>query len=150
MVQTIGEVISLDRNYKRYTAALLIAAAAALVVCAFSLSLKQKTSLAVQGTPQQSYTNYYISKPSPSQEMPETGMSSNPDPGKNGASLREEEYLITIHDGKIGVFRSGESSPFLTADIDVYLLPEKDVDILRSGIRVSGFSAVKSVLEDYE
>lgn len=140
----------MNRKYQRYTAALLAVAAAALIVCAVSLSLKRRTSLAVQGAPEQSYTSYYSSKPAPSQEMPEMGLSSTEDSQKAGSSQREEEYLITVHNGKIGVFREGEASPFLTADVDVYLLPKADMDILRRGIRVSSFSAVRSVLEDYE
>ena len=63
---------------------------------------------------------------------------------------REESYLVTVYDGKIGVFREGEDEPFLTADTEVYLLPREDVAILEKGIRAQGFGAVKSILEDYQ
>ena len=128
-----------SKNYKKYTLLLLIVTVAALVVCAAAFSLK-RDAVAAQGNPEKNYTSYYNPKPSPSQERAESRES----------SAETEEYLITVYNGKIGVFRGGETSPFLTADTDVYLLPEEDVKILKKGIRADSFTAVKSILEDYE
>lgn len=127
------------RKYKKYTMFALIVTAAALVICAAALSLK-RDAVAVQGNPEKNYTSYYTPKPSPSQESQNFPESSE----------IEEEYLVTVYNGKIGVFRGGEAKPFLTADTDVYLLPDEDVAILRKGIRAKSFSEVKGILEDYE
>lgn len=152
------------KNYKKYTLALLIVTVAALVVCAASFALKRDAAMAVQGNPEQAYTSYYSPKPSASQENGNGGNSSQQSvaeqsekaarseesaASKSGAGAKES-YLITVYDGKIGVFRNGEPEPFLTADIDVYLLPGEDLKILRKGIRAESFSEVKGILEDYE
>ncbi len=134
--------------FKKSMPVLFSITAAALIVCAAALGLKRDASVAAQAGLKESYTSYYSPKPSPSQEMPESAAalpSSRPSSGE-----KAEEYLITVYNGKIGVFRGGETAPFLIADTDVYLLPERDVSILRQGIRVDSFPAVKSVLEDYE
>lgn len=152
------------KNYKKYTLALLIVTVAALVVCAASFALKRDASMAVQGNPEQTYTSYYSPKPSASQENGNGGNSSQQSVAEQSekAALSEESaaskngsgakgsYLITVYDGKIGVYRNGEPEPFLTADIDVYLLPGEDLKILRKGIRAESFSEVKGILEDYE
>lgn len=160
MAHTMPEVIILihNRSYKQYTLFLLIVTVIALVVCAASLSLKQKETLAVQGNAEQNHVEYYTSKASSSQENSESpernsGLRPTTPPPSSTASKPEEEkesYLVTVHEGKIGVFRSGESEPFLTADVDVYLLPAEDLSLLRKGIRAESFGAVKSILEDYE
>lgn len=147
-----------NRSYKQYTLILLIITVIALVVCAATLPLKQKEPLAVQGNPQQSNMEYYTSKAGASQESSVSSASSRlrptspPSSSTAGTSSAQEEenYLVTVHEGKIGVFRSGESEPFLTADVDVYLLPGEDLALLKKGIRAESFGAVKSILEDYE
>lgn len=147
------------KNYKKYTLALLIVTVAALVVCAASFALKRDASMAVQGNPEQTYTSYYSPKPAASQENGNLGNSSqqsqvssenHSSKAETSSRVEKESYLITVYDGKIGVFRNGEPEPFLTADIDVYLLPGEDLKILRKGIRAESFSEVKGILEDYE
>lgn len=148
-----------SKNYKKYTLALLIVTVAALVVCAASFALKRDASMAVQGNPEQAYTSYYSPKPTASQENGIGGNSSlqsqassenHSSKAETSSKAEKESYLITVHDGKIGVYRNGEPAPFLTADIDVYLLPSEDLKILRKGIRAESFSEVKGILEDYE
>lgn len=137
-----------DEAYKRYTMLLLIAAAAALVVCAAAMSLKRDSEAAMANA-EQSLSGYYISKQGASQENSE--LVSGHSMQKNEKIYDErEKYFITIHDGKIGVFKSGEKKPYLTADVDVYLLPGEDLAILRKGLYAHGISEVKSILEDYE
>ncbi len=150
--------MSNERKYKRFTMYLLIITAAALVVCAASTALKQKNSLAVQGNPQQSMLEYYTAKESASQESdrPAQGSLRPTEPPKSSlssaseSSAEKESYLVTVHNGKIGVFRGGESEPFLTADIQVYLLPAEDLSLLKKGIYAESLAEVKSILEDYE
>lgn len=153
------------KNYKKYTLALLIVTVAALVVCAASFALKRDAATAVQGNPEQTYTSYYSPKPSASQENGNGGKPSQQSGTKQGEKAArtqessesktestgtKESYLVTVYNGKIGVYRNGEPEPFLTADIDVYLLPSEDLKILRKGIRAESFSEVKGILEDYE
>ena len=45
---------------------------------------------------------------------------------------------------------SNWEQPFLTADVDVYLLPEEDIALLRKGLTAQSLTEVKSILEDYE
>ena len=92
----------------------------------------------MQGQPEKNLTEYYTPNAAASQE------------NRGETPSREESYLVTVYDGKIGVFREGEDEPFLTADTEVYLLPREDVAILEKGIRAQGFGAVKSILEDYQ
>lgn len=144
------------KDYRKRTFLLAAITAAAVLVCAVSFVLKREASTAVQSTAKQTYIGYYTAKPSSSQETVKMEASSSPvsdgSPSSGGTSspAGDERYLITVHEGKIGVFRLGETSPFLISDIDVYLLPEEDLSLLRKGIRVTGFGAVKGVLEDYE
>ena len=80
--------------------------------------------------------------------MPPVG--STAPPASETPAADRETYLITLYRGQVGVFRAGESEPFLTAPIQVYLLPQADREYLEQGVRVTGMSAVKAVLEDYE
>lgn len=57
---------------------------------------------------------------------------------------------MAVYDGKIGVFRQGEAEPFLTADVEVYLLPQEDIALLRAGLEADTLAEVKAILEDYQ
>lgn len=133
----------MDRNksviFKKYTLLFLVITIVALVISAAALSLK-RDAVAVQGAPEKNTLKYYTSTDAASQE---SALSSS-------SSQTEEQYLVTVYNGKIGVFRGNETSPFLTADIDVYLLPSEDISILKKGIPAESFSQVKRILEDYE
>ncbi|CDD30289.1 uncharacterized protein BN815_01523 [Firmicutes bacterium CAG:94] len=59
-------------------------------------------------------------------------------------------YRVAVYDGKIGVFRQGEAEPFLTADVEVYLLPQEDIALLRAGLEADTLAEVKAILEDYQ
>lgn len=130
-----------SKRYKKYTLLLVIVTVVALIVCVAALSTKHN-AVAAQGNPENSDTSYYTPKPTLSQETASS----------QEASQQEdvEEYLVSVYNGKIGVFRKGEASPFLIADTQVYLLPQEDIDILQKGIAAKGLSQVKSILEDYE
>lgn len=130
------------KNYKKQTLILSIVTMTALVVSAASFSLKQNAAVAVQGDPTKNASSYYTLNSFSSQESQNSQVSS--------AAPESEHYLITVCDGKIGVYKNGASYPFLTADVDVYLLPEEDLRLLRKGIVTGSFMEVKSILEDYE
>lgn len=141
-----------DMAYKKYTLALLIVAVAAMVVCAAAFSLKRDT--AVQTATKQSPTGYYSPNTGVSQEN-EDGENADKTnnltaEGKAAAVQDDDSYTVTVYNGKIGVFKNNESKPFITADVDVYLLPQDDIDILKKGLHANNFSQVKSILEDYE
>ena len=48
------------------------------------------------------------------------------------------------------MFRQGETEPFLTADVEVYLLPQEDIALLRAGLEADTLAEVKAILEDYQ
>lgn len=143
MPHTSAEVISLDdkkpKDYKKPTMLAAIITVAALVVTLVSLSLRQEETVPVQGSPAQNGMSYYTPKPAASQE------SSQPPP-----SSQEGPFTVSIYDGKIGVFQPGETTPFLTADVDVYLLPEEDIALLRKGLTAQTLWEVRAILEDYQ
>lgn len=141
------------KKEKTYTSVLLTITVAAIIVCAAAFTLKRDAPVMTQGSPEQGNTSYYSLNSLSSQENEGKAAVSREEAASKSSSVppeKKERYLITVHDGKIGVFREGETSPFLIADTEVYLLPEEDIKILRKGIRVDSFSAVKGVLEDYE
>lgn len=127
------------KDYKRPTVLVTIITVAALLVTLLSFSLRGGTSVPVQGTPTQNDTTYYTPKPDASQ-----GTQLTPSPESDGP------YRIAIYQGKIGVFQMGETEPYLTADVDVYLLPEEDIALLRKGLTAENLTEVKRILEDYE
>ena len=127
------------KDYKKPTILAVIITAAALLVSLLSLSLKGIAAVPVQGIPAQNDTTYYTPKPDASQ-----GSTPSPVPESDGP------YRVGIYQGKIGVFEAGETEPLLTADVEVYLLPEEDIALLRQGIRAENLAEVKSILEDYQ
>lgn len=143
-------------NYKKYTLILLIVTIAALVICAATFSLKRDSTLAVQGAPEQTYSSHYIPKPTASQENGGRAVSGGnlpamprPSPSPT-ASQRQETYLVTLKNGKIGIYLEGEQEPQLTREIDVSQLPKEDLTLLEQGIPAKSFSEARSILEDYE
>lgn len=137
-----------SNHYQKYTRLCVGATLVALAVAAAACSIKLERAAAqarpaqshqaVQGQPEKNLTEYYTPNPGASQE------------NSGETASQEESYLVTVYNGKIGVFREGEDEPFLTADTEVYLLPREDVAILEKGIRAQSFGAVKGILEDYQ
>ena len=127
------------KDYKKPTMLAVILTVAALVVTVASLTLTQEDAVPTQGSVAQNGMSYYTPKPDASQETASDPLSESEGP-----------YRITIYQGKIGVFQKGETEPCLTADVDVYLLPKEDVDLLRAGINAENLKEAKQILEDYE
>ena len=127
------------KDYKKPTLLLVALTAAALLVTLFTLSLGERNAVETAGSPAQKDMSYYTPKASASQG------SQSPSP------LTEDgPYRVTIYQGKIGVFQNGEDEPFLTADVEVYLLPKEDIALLRQGILAQDLAQVRSILEDYQ
>lgn len=127
------------KDYNKPTVLALLVTAAALLVSLLSFTLRGGTAVPVQGEPTANGTVYYTPKPSASQET-----------GNSPAPQEEGPYRVTIYQGKIGVFRQGETEPCLVSDVDVYLLPQKDIALLREGFTADTLKEVRAILEDYE
>ena len=127
------------RDYKMATMILIGVTVAALLVAVVALSLKGREAVPAQGSPAESGMSYYTPKASASQ-----GSAAQPAGDEDGP------YRVAVYDGKIGVFRQGEAEPFLTADGEVYLLPQEDIALLRAGLEADTLAEVKAILEDYQ
>lgn len=128
-----------QQQYKTWTLWLLIATVTALVVTAAMLSLGRGARAAQANAPEEPGTAYYTPNPAPSQENSETA-------GENNGS----RYLVALYRGHIGVFQEGQAAPVLTADTDVYLLPEEDIRLLKEGIPAATLGEARRILEDYD
>ena len=127
-------------DYKRNTLTVLIITVIAFVIFVAANTMKASVKAAtIQEHIPQNYTNNYIADSALSQESEDIIVNED-----------KERYLITVHNGYIAVFKNDEKEPVLLADIEVYLLPEDDIKILREGIYVSDIIEAKQVLEDYE
>lgn len=141
-----------SRTYKKYTMLLLIVAVTALVICTAAFALKRDTVLPADAAIQpresseQVYNSHYSPKPAASQENGNTGISSTP----AKTDTKESEYLVSVSDGKIAVFRKGGLTPVLLTEIDIAQLPEEDISLLKQGIAAHTLSEAKTILEDYE
>ena len=102
-----------------------------MTACA-AFSLRQEAAVPAQAGTTQNDMSYYTPKPAASQESP----AAQPEP--------DGPYRVALYEGKIGVFQLGDTKPFLTADVDVYLLPEEDIARLRMGLRAQPLTALKS------
>ena len=58
-------------------------------------------------------------------------------------------YLLQEYNGKIGVFRNNEKTPFQVVDLSPALLPPYDQAALEEGIPIRNESELQRVLEDY-
>ena len=101
---------SASNHYQKYTWLCVGATAVALLVSAAAFSAKEERAAAqarpaqshqaVQGQPEKNLTEYYTPNAAASQE------------NSGETPSQEESYLVTVYDGKIGVFREGEDPSF--------------------------------------
>ena len=61
----------------------------------------------------------------------------------------ESIYIVKEHKGRIAAFEEENAKPFRTTEILVEDLPEGDRELLKEGIKVSGFEELSKILEDY-
>ncbi len=57
-------------------------------------------------------------------------------------------YTVREYYGRIGVFRTGHSEPYMYIDADISLMPELDRSQLAGGIAFSSESELKSYISD--
>ncbi len=127
------------RDYKKLTVLVVCVTAAALLTAVLALSIKREAAVPVQASPAQDGLCYYTPNPASSQES------------HSSLALEDEgPYQVRVYSGKIGVFRGSETKPFLTADVEVYLLPEEDIALLRKGFTVQTLAEARAILEDYQ
>ncbi len=133
------------KQYKTYTLWLLIITITALVVTAAMLSLKRAAAAQPAAAPpaapapEEPGIAYYTPNPASSQENSETVENSG-----------QPEYLVTLYQGRLGVFKEGRTSPVLTQDTPVYLLPEEDIELLKKGLPAKDLNEARKILEDYD
>ena len=126
--------------YKKYTIILLLATAAALVVCAAALSFKRAVKNSPQPSgmaPQAVITDHYTPKQAASQETP-------------APTAAPAGYTVTLHGGYVAILRVGDPTPVLLSETQAYLLPQEDIELLRKGIPASTLAQAKALLEDYD
>ncbi len=133
------------KNYKKYTLILLLVTVGALIVCAAAFGIKQ-AARATGAKPEAVVTDHYTPKQAASQETP-APEKTQPSPVPKQSA---EGYVVTVRDGKVGVFKPGETTPVLMSEIQAYLLPPGDIELLRQGIPAKTLSEARSILEDYE
>ena len=65
-------------------------------------------------------------------------------------STDNETELITVmeYNGKIGLFKDDEKSPFSVINVYTFILPEYDKAILKTGFKVER-TGIESVIQDY-
>lgn len=69
---------------------------------------------------------------------------------KKAIPADEFMYLLKEHEQKIGVYRTDETSPFMTIDVYVSTLPAVDQQELKSGVMIQNDDKLKTIIEDYE
>lgn len=139
------------KQYKAWTLWLLIITVTALVLTAAMLSLKRSAAAsqaAPANAPEEPGSAYYTPNPAPSQGNSENS-ENNGEAGAAGESGKTR-YLVTLYRGHIGVFQEGRTTPVLTADTEVYLLPEADIELLKKGIPANTLHEARRILEDYD
>ncbi|EJF42582.1 hypothetical protein HMPREF1141_1043 [Clostridium sp. MSTE9] len=58
--------------------------------------------------------------------------------------------MVRTYDGKIGIFKNEEKSPFEIIDVDVSSLPQTDQLLLATGIEADSTAELQRIREDYE
>lgn len=58
-------------------------------------------------------------------------------------------YIIRNYNNNIAVFEEGREEPYRIFDTDTRILPKVDQERLDKGIRVTNYSDLKRLLEDY-
>ena len=59
------------------------------------------------------------------------------------------KYVIKSEQGRLVVYRAGDSTPFMTTETFSAQLPKSDTEQLRQGVEVEGEQSLRKTLEDY-
>ncbi|MDE5753480.1 MAG: hypothetical protein K2H89_02910 [Oscillospiraceae bacterium] len=72
---------------------------------------------------------------------------------EQASALAEKEpvgFILKTYEGKIALFRENSEKPYQILDIEVYLLPDADRELLEAGILAETEEELKAILEDWE
>lgn len=61
----------------------------------------------------------------------------------------EQGFVIKDCEGRLAVFRKGESTPFITTETYTNTLPRADINKLKQGIEAENAEKMRKLLEDY-
>lgn len=67
--------------------------------------------------------------------------------------LAEKEpvgYVLKIYQGKVALFRENSDKPYQISEIEAYLLPDADRQVLEKGISADNEEELKAILEDWD
>lgn len=67
----------------------------------------------------------------------------------SASAVPRAAYTLGEKDGRLALYRSGESAPVAQYDIYTALLPERDAEQLRRGIAVQSEAELRRYLEDF-
>lgn len=139
-------------KYALYT----VAACTAIAVMVYGggvLKREMEAAQAVQNQISENYAYNYSADENSSQET-RSGADASFDGEaalpKPSATPKADNYLVTVYEGKIAVFKNDETKPMQTLDLPLSMLPEEDRRILEAGIHADGIGALKRILEDYQ
>lgn len=67
------------------------------------------------------------------------------------AAAHEEQPFCTVkaHEGKLAVFRYGETEPYMTMNVRVSMLPDNDREQFLHGIELYSEKELKQLIEDF-
>lgn len=160
--------------YKKYTLyAAVVATTAAVILLGVLATKKEMDTQIVQGQASQNITDNYISHEFSSQEdagsnsgntqsskSPKATSSPDKNSSRDSASSKKgsdksqppsiDSYTITVHEGKIAVFKNDEKEPMTVLDVEVTYFPLEDQKLLEEGITVGSLSEARQLLEDYQ
>lgn len=72
---------------------------------------------------------------------------------EQASALAEKEpigFILKAYQGKVALFRENSEKPYQILDIEVYLLPDVDRELLEQGILAETEEELKKFLEDWE
>lgn len=67
----------------------------------------------------------------------------------SAASSDSQIYIVKDYNGKVAVFKDGDTEPVRTTQQQVDALPKTDRDMLNEGVTVTGDDELRRLIEDY-
>lgn len=62
----------------------------------------------------------------------------------------EQGYILKDYKGNLAIFEINSNTPLEILDVQTNSLPERDIEILKNGIRAETLNEIISMAEDYE
>ncbi len=67
---------------------------------------------------------------------------------ENHTESPEELYILSDYHGRIALFKAGNGTPIKVFDVFTSSLPQKDVDLIKSGIALK-YEDINNTVEDF-